>query len=714
MSSRKPVFIHSLFRTGSTYLWNKFRQQSGFHCYFEPFHQELAFLETGGPSRWDSSPHVASSMRHPRLDREYMHEYRHLLRPGRPGVPFFKKSFSFDDFCKEGAHPEQKQYIDRLLAGAGTKTPLLQFNRSALRTGWFKNEYPDAIHLYLFRDPRRQFLSFLSLQEQDGQDIFLLMNLLVVSINQRKYPAFEKLAGRLPLFEYHAREFRREEMFYRYLLPFYSRMEQYRLHYCLWFAALLENLARADLLLNLDWLCRDAGYRNRAGRRLEETTGMEVDLSDAVLPPLGMEALPDPETGEIENEIRSQLLKMTGWKRAEDLARRFDAEDPGPDRTCLELWRELRQRDRPADLLPAERMAKQAVINQELTPRFLDLKNQARACRRRQLRTWLRKGHGSDDLKTRCRRLRMELEVLAAVLGIPPGETGRIRDWPREYRPARLDKRQWRPSAPITAGQGGSDLNGMKKPHQPGWPLVSVVTVVLNEVEALELTITSVLRQTYANVELVVIDGGSGKPTLDIIKKYEDRIGSWLSEPDRGIFDAMNKGIDRAAGDWIIFLNCGDRFYRDDTLQTVLDKDCQDADFIYGDTDFHGGDFRGVVKAWDFGILWKTMIFTHQSLLSRSEVLRRRRFNTSFRICADYNLIYNARADGLKFFYCGETIASFHPGFSEISRARMAWEKWRVVRRHRNDVTFHLFYLQLFLRRLVRDVLAKCGRRKKT
>jgi glycosyltransferase involved in cell wall biosynthesis len=231
-----------------------------------------------------------------------------------------------------------------------------------------------------------------------------------------------------------------------------------------------------------------------------------------------------------------------------------------------------------------------------------------------------------------------------------------------------------------------------------------VVTVVLNETQALEETLRSVLEQTYDNIELIVIDGGSRPPTLDIIRGYADRIDYWQSEPDLGIFDAMNKGIALAGGEWIHFLNCGDRFYRPDTVETVFAGDVQGADFIYGHTEFRGGDFRGVVRAWDFGILWKTMVFTHQSLFSRAAVLKPRGFDLRFRVCADYDMIYNAWAQGRTFHASDVVIASFHPGFSEASRARMAWEKWRVVRRHRHDPAFHLFYLQLFLRRAAHDV----------
>jgi glycosyltransferase involved in cell wall biosynthesis len=96
---------------------------------------------------------------------------------------------------------------------------------------------------------------------------------------------------------------------------------------------------------------------------------------------------------------------------------------------------------------------------------------------------------------------------------------------------------------------------------------ISVITVVYNGQDYLEETIQTVLKQTYQNKEYIIIDGGSLDDTVEIIKKYEDSIDYWISEPDNGIADAMNKGLKVAQGDYILFLHSDDYFLENNTLE---------------------------------------------------------------------------------------------------------------------------------------------------
>lgn len=101
-------------------------------------------------------------------------------------------------------------------------------------------------------------------------------------------------------------------------------------------------------------------------------------------------------------------------------------------------------------------------------------------------------------------------------------------------------------------------------------PLITILTIVYNGEKYLEETILSVINQTYDNVEYIIIDGGSTDKTLDIIKKYENKIDYWISEKDKGISDAFNKGITASNGDYILVLNAGDKFLTTDSLYDVI------------------------------------------------------------------------------------------------------------------------------------------------
>ena len=101
-------------------------------------------------------------------------------------------------------------------------------------------------------------------------------------------------------------------------------------------------------------------------------------------------------------------------------------------------------------------------------------------------------------------------------------------------------------------------------------PKISIITAVYNSVNTIEQTISSVVNQTYQNIEYILIDGGSNDGTVDVIRKYEDKITYWISESDSGIYDAFNKGILVAKGDYILFLGADDCFYSLDTLENVI------------------------------------------------------------------------------------------------------------------------------------------------
>lgn len=155
---------------------------------------------------------------------------------------------------------------------------------------------------------------------------------------------------------------------------------------------------------------------------------------------------------------------------------------------------------------------------------------------------------------------------------------------------------------------------GLAREDVSGPPLVTVITVVKNAEEHLERTIKSVIHQSYENKEYLVLDGFSTDRTLDIVRGYGRHLDCWISEPDEGVYDAMNKGIDLATGTWLIFINAGDVFFDEQALEKTVQQVSVDVDLLYSDTWFHGTRDRM------FYCDHRKMHIIHQSLLYRKSL----------------------------------------------------------------------------------------------
>lgn len=203
-------------------------------------------------------------------------------------------------------------------------------------------------------------------------------------------------------------------------------------------------------------------------------------------------------------------------------------------------------------------------------------------------------------------------------------------------------------------------------------PLISIVTASYNAVETIENTILSVINQDYPNLEYIIIDGGSTDGTVDIIKKYQNRIAYWVSELDNGLYYAMNKGITVATGDWVTMRNCGDLFAEKDSLSKLF-KDPIDptVDFLcaaaYRITDL--GYY--IAKSRDITQNNYKMTVVHPATFVRTSWHKQNLFNTKYRVCADYNLIYTSVQKGRKFEFRNIPIVIFpEGGYSSVH-----WDK---------------------------------------
>jgi len=117
-------------------------------------------------------------------------------------------------------------------------------------------------------------------------------------------------------------------------------------------------------------------------------------------------------------------------------------------------------------------------------------------------------------------------------------------------------------------------------------PKLSVITIVYNNVKDIERSMLSVLSQTYPNVEYIVVDGASADGTRELVGKYKDRLAHFISEPDQGIYDAMNKGLALATGDYVLFMNSGDEIYAPETVADIFET-ADSADIYYGETEMY-------------------------------------------------------------------------------------------------------------------------------
>lgn len=204
--------------------------------------------------------------------------------------------------------------------------------------------------------------------------------------------------------------------------------------------------------------------------------------------------------------------------------------------------------------------------------------------------------------------------------------------------------------------EGGLRWRGVKKKGKPGLPLITVITATYNAAEHLPIAIDSVRAQTYSNVEWIVVDGASSDGTLDLLRENEDVIDYWISEPDKGIYDAWNKGLRFSTGEWIAFLGADDS-YAEGALETYVN-------FIKG---YHGGQLdyisarvnliaggkvlRTVGQQWRWKVFRRYMNLAHAgSLHSRAFFKKYGLYDTTYSICGDYELLLRAR-ENLKAAY---------------------------------------------------------------
>ena len=187
----------------------------------------------------------------------------------------------------------------------------------------------------------------------------------------------------------------------------------------------------------------------------------------------------------------------------------------------------------------------------------------------------------------------------------------------------------------------------------------SIITVSYNVASTIERTLLSIYSQTYQDYEHIIVDGGSSDGTVDIIRKYEDRIAYWISEPDKGVYDAMNKAVKQAKGDWLLFLNSDDTFYSEDVLNQLASQMTSSNTIYHGNVmrepmhDLYGGSF-------DRKRLCEANI-CHQAIFYPKSVFRKYSYDLAYKLYADWNLNIKCMGDSdFHFRFIDITISNYN------------------------------------------------------
>ena len=243
-------------------------------------------------------------------------------------------------------------------------------------------------------------------------------------------------------------------------------------------------------------------------------------------------------------------------------------------------------------------------------------------------------------------------------------------------------------------------------------PLISVITVCYNSYEMLQRTIKSVRMQTYSEIEYIVIDGASKDSTLRLIKENEDIINLWISEPDNGLYFAMNKGLDLANGDYVIYINAGDMFYMPNTLEKIFENHQDDVDIYYGDTMILAQNQKELgsrrlsppKQLTKNSFRWG-MTVCHQSILIKRTIAPK--YDTSYRITADYDWVLTSIENAKKIVNTNNYISKFlSGGLSSKHVVKANKERYKIMCKH-YGTPIALWYNFLMLFRLIITYIRK-------
>jgi len=241
-------------------------------------------------------------------------------------------------------------------------------------------------------------------------------------------------------------------------------------------------------------------------------------------------------------------------------------------------------------------------------------------------------------------------------------------------------------------------------------PLISIVTVVYNGGKYLENTIQSVINQTYPNVEYIIIDGGSKDESVDIIRKYEDKIDYWVSEKDTGIYDAMNKGISLCNGEIIGIINSDDYFNSKDVFTSIVNSYHLHNFDIYSaganKIDYDSGTIIKTIMP-NLNLLIFSMTLAHPGTFIKKSIYKHfGLYDTSYLIAADYDLLLKNKIQKSNFFLDFEAIANMRTGgISDTNILQSKKERYLIRKKNLNKLQFLFTQIIIEIRAVLKKIM---------
>lgn len=270
---QKPVFLHGMWRSCSTYIWSSFRNNSQTFCLYEPLHQGLGKITKDRIYRDSKETH--KNNHHGKLTNPYFFEYEALIN--RRGLPYFKKSFGFRNYVlrENNQHPDLKRYIDNLLifAGQNEKTPILGFNRAGLRLDWLRNNF-ECYQIHIERNPRDIFHSYYR-NMREGNYTYFASWIRVIENN----PDLQKYFPFIPRPTFAQKHLMKEKPRYRKFIQNQTTENLYKLVFAFWILHVSEALQFSDFIIDIN-NSGNKDYMHKAVAQIQTNTGLIVNFDD--------------------------------------------------------------------------------------------------------------------------------------------------------------------------------------------------------------------------------------------------------------------------------------------------------------------------------------------------------------------------------------------------------------------------------------------------